>query len=556
MSAAQELAERGLQVEVYDRNPTYAGGKARSVNVSGTNQVNPDKFLPGEHGFRFFPGFYKHITDSMKRIPYSTPEGKKNANGVYDNLVQVDRVMLAEYGKLPIVSIVNFPHTIADFKVLFNSAFHSDTGLTKAEIDFFAERIWQLMTSCTDRRMNEYERTGWWEFMDADQHSENYRHLLVEGITRTLVAAKAKLASTKTGGDIFIQLIFNIGNPEIKADRVLNGPTNDRFIYPWMDYLKSMHVDYQLGWECIDLLMEYESISGVQLKHRITGETKVVTGDYYLLSTPIEVAAQLFQKNADILKADPSLGDIIQLAPNVSWMNGIQFYLSEDVRINHGHVIYSDSQWALTSISQMQFWSGYDIQDRGNGKVKGVLSVDISDWDTVGFNGLKADQCTQEQIKDEVWKQIKESLNVDGKEILRDDMLLFWYLDKDIQKVGYEKDINYEPLLVNLVNTWSKRPAAYTAIPNLFLASDYVKTYTDLATMEGANEAARRAVNSILDKTGEKYTPANVWNLHEPALLAYYKWLDKRRFKKGLPWKMHEPPFARILNFIFKLFSK
>ena len=61
------------------------------------------------------------------------------------------------------------------------------------------------------------------------------------------------------------------------------------------------------------------------------------------------------------------------------------------------------------------------------------------------------------------------------------------------------KDINLEPLLVNTVGSWAWRPNAATAIENLFLASDYVRTYTDLATMEGANEAARRAVNGILD---------------------------------------------------------
>ena len=53
-------------------------------------------------------------------------------------------------------------------------------------------------------------------------------------------------------------------------------------------------------------------------------------------------------------------------------------------------------------------------------------------------------------------------------------------------------------LLVNLVDTWKLRPEAVSKIPNLFLASDYVRTYTDLATMEAANEAARRAVNGIL----------------------------------------------------------
>jgi uncharacterized protein with NAD-binding domain and iron-sulfur cluster len=41
MSAAQELAERGYAVEVFGRNPHYAGGKARSVDVPGTNTRDP-----------------------------------------------------------------------------------------------------------------------------------------------------------------------------------------------------------------------------------------------------------------------------------------------------------------------------------------------------------------------------------------------------------------------------------------------------------------------------------------------------------------------------------
>ena len=48
---------------------------------------------------------------------------------------------------------------------------------------------------------------------------------------------------------------------------------------------------------------------------------------------------------------------------------------------------------------------------------------------------------------------------------------------------------------MNTKGSWADRPDATTRIPNLMLAADYVRTYTDLATMEGANEAARRAVN-------------------------------------------------------------
>ncbi len=69
MSAAHELAERGFSVEVYERQVQYCGGKARSVNVPNTNLQKPDAYLPGEHGFRFFPGFYTHVTDTIIKSP-------------------------------------------------------------------------------------------------------------------------------------------------------------------------------------------------------------------------------------------------------------------------------------------------------------------------------------------------------------------------------------------------------------------------------------------------------------------------------------------------------
>src|ERR1700722_647913 len=79
LSAAHELAERGFKVTVIEATEIL-GGKARSVRVSGTG-TDDRKNLPGEHGFRFFPGFYRHLPDTMRRIPY---EGQPD--GVLDNL--------------------------------------------------------------------------------------------------------------------------------------------------------------------------------------------------------------------------------------------------------------------------------------------------------------------------------------------------------------------------------------------------------------------------------------------------------------------------------------
>ena len=102
LSAAHELAERGFAVTVYERNAAF-GGKARSLSVAGSG-VGGRKDLPGEHGFRFFPGFYKHVTDTMSRIPFGT-----RGASCRDNLVQATRILLARQGKVDPVWVARFP---------------------------------------------------------------------------------------------------------------------------------------------------------------------------------------------------------------------------------------------------------------------------------------------------------------------------------------------------------------------------------------------------------------------------------------------------------------
>jgi hypothetical protein len=85
---------------------------------------------------------------------------------------------------------------------------------------------------------------------------------------------------------------------------------------------------------------------------------------------------------------------------------------------------------------------------------------------------------------------------------------------------------NCEPLLINTADSWKNRPDAVTAIPNLVLAAHFVRTTTDLATMEGANEAARRAVNGILEKEDSPYQPCRAFQLKEPLALAPFRFAD------------------------------
>jgi 15-cis-phytoene desaturase len=527
MSAAHELIERGFDVVVYEYK-SIAGGKARSIPVPNTGK-DGRKDLPGEHGFRFFPGFYKHVTDTMKRIPYTDQHGKKKT--VYDNLVHAPRMGLARYDHKLTEFVANFPTTLDDVVDIIKSIFDADLGLSADELELAALKIWQILTSCKERKDKEYEQTSWWDFIEADKHSENYKKLFT-ALTRTLVAAKAHEASAKTVGNVGAELILDMITPGVQNDRLLNGPTNEVWIDPWLHYLREQGVDYRLGAEVKAIHCKDGRITGVDILEN--GVTYTAIGDYYISALPVEVMASLLTD--EMLLADPTLFFLKELALSVDWMTGIQFFLKEPAPIIEGHVLYMDSQWALTSVSQKQFWPDIDLSQYGDGKVVDILSVDISDWNSEGLNGMTAMQCDKLQIRNEVWAQLKKSLNHGDELVLRDDMIHDWFLDPDICFINPRDKINLEPLLINKVGTWNQRPDAATAIPNLFLASDYVRTNTDLATMEGANEAARRAVNAILDAADSPAKRCKIFEMYEHKLFALWQKHDKERFEQGLPW--------------------
>jgi uncharacterized protein with NAD-binding domain and iron-sulfur cluster len=559
MSAAHELIERGFRVEVYESKSHYVGGKARSIDVPDTG-TNGRKDLPGEHGFRFFPGFYQHITDTMKRIPYGN-----NPNGVLDNLVVSTRAMMARNGKPPLITLVNFPRSLADLKVLFGSLKNNDTGLTEADIELFARKIWQVMTSCRERRNDEYERMSWWEFMDTDRQCSGrnpcpYQEYFVSGLTHTLVAAQARIMSTKTGGNTLTQLIYLMSDPATHADRVLNGPTNEVWLNPWKQYLDSKGVVWHSRHELENIVLDVPNsrIGRVQVRDWAANQLIDVQADYYIMAMPVEVMAKFCTK--ELVSLDTRLGYVPALSESVNWMNGIQYFLDRDVPLTHGHVIFIDSPWAVTAISQPQFWPNHPMTDYGDGQVHGIISTDVSNWFVPGYNGKMASECTKQEIIDEVWAQMERSLNINGQVVIDKSWIRHVWLDHDITQNTTGMDAhgyltkNKEPLLVNKANSWCLRPDAFTHVENMLLASDYVRTNTDLATMEGANEAARRAVNCIIDRSGMKVPDCKIWELPEPWILSPLKWLDKRRYQKGLPWSDETPWLYRMLHWVLSRF--
>jgi uncharacterized protein with NAD-binding domain and iron-sulfur cluster len=715
LTAAHELAERGFSVDVYERR-AYFGGKAASVTIGKENPyTSGPRGLPGEHGFRFFPGWYRHLPHTMGRIPYKD-------RTVADNLVAADLNLLVGYDRDPVRALVRFPTNRSELKTL--ASFPGELlrlGLTTDDLQFFFGRLWTFLTSAEERRVKEFDNQTWWEFMDADARSQAFRDYLVVSATRNTVAAKPTEASAYTIAKIALQTLFDTIRPQNIFDRVLNGPTSEAWIGPWADYLSGLgvrfHVDSEL--ESIELddrkvaavrftsthririakarlafldqlererqtvLAELEQLEGladrsrfgrdgdefldaverlwpgldaelprerledplddqrwqteragalqrlaslglgsherdrlldlIRRRHdqygredldRMRGDcvqelamaerrsTERVSADYYVFALPVEQMAYYVSRSETLQQYDPSLRRVVLLSEHVDWMAGIQFFLKDVASLTRGHIDLLDSEWALTAISQAQFWKDFDLKALGEGSCKGrvrsILSVDISAWDKKGrLIRKEAFNCDRQEIAEEVWHQLKEALNRPGRApVLKDEMLLGWEpaerkvpresyyladsiidrLDRKNQAVydkfrsvrfnsadlirrqnhrgretessfmyGRRTNVNAEPLLVNRVGSLGLRPSAKTRISNMFLAADYVKTHTHLATMESANEAARTAVNEILLAAGSREVPCEIWPLSEP--FETFRKIDEVLFRRGEQFK-------------------
>ena len=543
LTAAHELAERGFKVTVLERW-TVPGGKARSIQAKGTGRDGrPD--LPAEHGFRFFPGFYKHVPDTMRRIPFGT-----NADGVFGNLTSSPDAEVARVGvsERPMILPCHRPDSVQDFVDLFNDVFRSHLGIPEADMAHFVHLVLSFLSMCDERRYDELETKSWWEHSDAANRSPQFRAYLAAGLTRTLVAARAEEISARTALTILVQLLIDMSEHGQSADRVLRGPTNEVWIEPWLDHLRSnLGVDYVMGATVVAIKADGPRITGVDVK--IDASTKHLTADWYVAAVPVEALAPLVSESMKV--ADPILGSLGQM--RTRWMNGVMFYLREAVPVVKGHVLYLDSQWALTSISQGQFWPDVNLGERGNGDAHDIISVDVSDWESLSpcrnaagqsvddahrndpgvRPGKRAMDCSAEELVEEVWLQMQDHLN-HHTVLLHDEDRVGSFVDPDIRIEGGNPDVNAEPLLINTAGSWPLRPSAGTAIQNLVLASDYVRTYTDLATMEGANEAARRAVNAILDRTTSSASQTErcgIWPLVEPAIFKHVKDVDRFVFR-------------------------
>ncbi len=534
LTVAHELAERGFEVTVFE--PKALGGKARSIPVAGTG-TGGRADLPGEHGFRFFPGFYKNVPDTMRRIPVAG-----NAKGVFDNLVDAQQELFVfDSGQMwlfPSFDQAGFAEGMRSLITAVGLA----SKVPPNEIEYFVRKMEVFQTSSDARRVGEWEKVPWWDYVNAERFSPEYQRVFGTGLTKDLVAAKGTKASTRTIGLVALAFVYASmaqASPQVRqqsgygaADRLLDAPTSEAWIDPWVAHLQSLGVRFVTGYNASKLHVVGRRITAATLVNS-NGARLQVEADHYVAAMPVEKARILFDDA--VRGADPSLARLDAL--EYDYMNGVQFFLERmPAHPVKGHVAYLESPWALTSIDQGVFWKRNLATTYGDGRLRDILSVDISDFFTPGIlYGKAAVDCTPQQIAAECWAQLKQGLNASGDAELSDDMLIRWFLDPAVVFSQGRQAVSTEPLLINTAGSLANRPDAGTAIENLFLAADYVRCNVDLATMEGANEAGRQAVNAILDRSGSTAAKVTLGTLWEPPQYDSAKQVDEQRYHAGQP---------------------
>ncbi len=533
LSCAHELRDSGAEVTVYEAGHAL-GGKARSHAMPGTG-TGGRADLPGEHGFRFYPSFYLHLTQAMEQIPDPlSPTGT-----VAGNLTAAPEagVTVAGHG---VMTSPRRPKTLADLKRVMRSA--TAAGATWRDISRYVLAHVQWLTSCEGRRDDELEHVPWARFVgieDPGLYSESFRKVLLS-TTRTMVAMDAEHSSARTVGLASTLLMLDTVQGGEAIDRTMIGPTSDCWIDPWQRALASKGVQFRFGYRAAEL----ELMPGTRELRRVvfrrdTGALVEVKADVFVLAVPLEASMSLVTDA--LAKVSPVFSELRALDVDriTSWMTGAQFYLSEDIPLVEGHVFFPSTPWALTAISQAQFWNrgARSMKTFGDGRLKGILSVDISNCHVPDEDGVRlVDVTSREGILQRTLKQLVQSLDASTGALLERSVYAA-HLDDEL-KVGPGGVQNSARLLIHPPGSRFARPIADSGLENLFLAGDYVRTEVDLASMEGANESGRRAALCAMNRVDLDASHVRFFE-HEPL-----KRFAALRKVDELAWRLGQPhPF-------------
>ncbi|AFE06814.1 hypothetical protein COCOR_06215 [Corallococcus coralloides DSM 2259] len=458
--------------------------------------------LPGEHGYRYFPSYYRHVFDTMRRIPIYDDNGLPTSRTTYDNLVALPTIGIASEKHPPFITNwgpysfpTSFSREARDLRNLM------DLGITSQDLLQFSLRILRYMLTSPQRRAADLENLSWWQYIEGHDPKTG-RNLycyskaftdLVKSSGRVLVALDGKSADARTMGNTYVQLLTDVIVPTQETHATLNGPTSAAWFSHWHTHLRQLGVQFRQG-QLTGFEQAAPSPTGnthykptVQLP---SGES-IPVGDpdaYYVVAVDVLAAEEItrslqpmgvaFELQGYTTLASAKAGEpgTIQRDPTrkpgmfhwdrLQTLSGIQYFFTTEFNLIDGYLYLVDAPWGISAICSPIAWQHQPIQ--GLSHYQSLLSVDIGDWNKSSPNiGMKAWECTPAELAEEVFRQIRKALQ--RKEHLRpsldfnppepafvhiDEGIVFDVDDPHKAHIRYNKT----PFLLPTVADWIHRP--------------------------------------------------------------------------------------------------
>jgi 15-cis-phytoene desaturase len=499
LTVAHELACRG-GFEVFVHEPrAELGGKARSQFEDG---------LPGEHGFRFFPGWYLHVTDIMRRIPRGTATTREQARSGYpegqsvaSRLREVRSTLTFHRGRAP-DSFLQIPRSIGELGEFLQGFRWMVEGLSASDRLTVFQRVglklFLFYSTPPWLRAERFDHLSLADYLGAESLPKAVQEQL-KTVPRALVAMDAYDGSAHTFLNTSLLNLAPAWSPALPRDRVLRGPTSRTWIDPWVESLRALGVQFVQGDDghAERVVVEGARVAAVQVRSGARHEA-----DVFVLAMPVGPLQELTRASG-LVEHGAEFVPIARLdvSRQTSEMVGLQLYLDTPLTTQPGHLFFADSQYGLTAISQLEIWDDEYVTPLVARGVRAVLSIDITQWRSDPFGRtpppfkLPFDVSSSAELSALVVEQLRDYRLANGAPLLVAGGVIAHHVDDDID---LESEVNRSALLVHPPGTWARRPLAQSSIENLVIASDFAKNPADLATMEGACSAGKLAARAIL----------------------------------------------------------
>ena len=426
LTAAHKLATTDIpfQITIYEQKPV-AGGLVRSEGPPCRTR---------EVSWRVYFDFYHYLPSIMRQIP----DGKGKT--VYDHLIPYKNKTLPSKMRI------------------------KDLALCAAHI--------ASIVTASDERLNQWDSDTWYDSVGKHTRLDIPQWL---GLDRYRASY---MSVAKVGIELFI-----LGGSSGK-NSVLDGPTNEVWIDPWVDYLKSLGVEFRFN-------SPVESIDTTGPRpegYLKTGEK--ITADIFILSVPAEVLANLLPTPKNIRLASNTYQ--IQLAFQLYLTTPLSFGVGDDGRPILS-VLLKESPWALIIEDKAVSWS----------ILCAPWSVSVCQADVPGpLTGKPLTRCTEAEAFREIMFQM--SHNNKFIKLLKKENPNFSEISIDKWATMDDTFIFSETGMVTTDPKFSNNAKTKTLRPSFFIRSDlyvstaYVKETLDVFSMEAAAIAGHFVAAKII----------------------------------------------------------